>query len=70
MFVGLTYLAAYTFHSDTGDKYLACRQRLYTTDITSIHVGKGGKKAPRYLRIINTRTHMHFRLAMEPDGTM
>jgi len=42
VFVGLTYLAVYTFNSDTGPDYIVCRQRLRTTDVKAIIVGKGG----------------------------
>ena len=42
VFVALSFHATYTFHSDTGADYMACRQRLRTADVTAVHVGKGG----------------------------
>ena len=42
VYLALTYLAVYTFQSDTGSGYLACRQRLRTADILAMHIMKGG----------------------------
>jgi hypothetical protein len=42
VFLGLTYLAVYTFNSDYGPDYAQCRQRLRCCDIKASFVGKGG----------------------------
>ena len=66
VFVALSYHATYTFHSDTGAEYLACRQRLRTTDVTAIHVGKGGESCDRESRCARTGSSLRWLAPLAP----